>query len=114
MLDPFTVACEGGCPVQPVNGGIERPVSTSKLGPHEVTIIEVCKGGSLKLRSCVEHALRESLDSAALLLIHFRPWERVVNNSHGIPVSAFKSPADMSHPRHVHTRGQYSEMPEHC
>ena len=57
MFDAVAIAGEGGGPIEPVHGGIERGVRFAQIGRHGVGIVEVGKAGGGVNAARIEHRL---------------------------------------------------------
>lgn len=74
-----------------------------KFGSHHVRIIEIGKRCIGKKPTRIEHVLRQLANLLLLLICRCRPGKGVIDHADRISVTALKSAADMSRPRHVHT-----------
>lgn len=110
-FDAFAFRGEGLFAKGGVHGFVEGLMRLEQGGGHGERIIEVGQRVAGKLGASVQNGLRFFLDVFYLRRRRIsRPREIVVNKGVGIAIVAFKPPAYIPHPFHVHERGEDAEM----
>ena len=115
MFDAGALGIERRGAIGAVDGPVEGSVSFGESGGHRDGIVQIRQRRALFQMLCafVQHRLRQALNlRTALIGDLFGPGEGVVNDAAGILISHFKSAGDLTHPGHVHGRGQNAEVVE--